>query len=304
MIPSTEISPEIARLPQPMTPPMERRLTPNFESAYICSVFPLARQIKLPRMVYVGVSPDYPDGYTRLFTYYLPAAKPGSYSVLEVTPPMHLLRSPMAAQADADQRTAESRIARPDTATNEALSLIQCWSGNFSQAGGNRPGIGLIRGPEPTADELAELHRLQREFCRYFVNEADGFWYQGKRERIKMGGLHQMSAAYMGIKNDPNHPWTSDMTSAFKACVACGENIIATAFVCKHCNRDVFEFAMARNLDLETIRFSDPKLADMVEAARAKQGVPEPASAKPTASEPVAPRRRPMPAFDKQNNDE
>jgi hypothetical protein len=93
-------------------------------------VFPLARQIKLNRMVYVGVQPDYPDGYTRLFTYYLPAAKPGSYSVLEITPPLHLLLSPMAAIPNAGAGDVHRRDARPDTAHNEAVSLVQEWSGH------------------------------------------------------------------------------------------------------------------------------------------------------------------------------
>lgn len=286
----TEVPPEIARQPQPMTPPQMVRLTPNFDSAYICSVFPLARQVTLARLVYVGESPDFPDGYTRRFTYYLPAAKPGSYSVLEVTPPLQLIRSPHATRAS-------QYVAQPDSAMNEALSLVQTWSGSFTSAGGNRPGIGVIRGAEPTQEELAELHGRQRNFCRFFVNEADNFWIQGRRDRIKMGGLHHMSAAYLGIKNDPNHPWVSDMVSAFKACVACGENIIDTALVCKHCGKDLYEFCMDRKIPAETIRISDPHLAAMVETARAEQVVMAQAE-KPAEEKPIKIRRREMPAFD------
>jgi hypothetical protein len=297
-----ETPPEIARLPQPMTPPHEARLTPNFESAYICSVFPLARQITLNRMIYVGVSADYPDGYTRRFTYYLPAAKPGSYSVLEITPPLHLIRSPMAAIPNAGAGDVHRYDARPDTAHNEAVSLVQEWSGHYSMAGGNRPGIEVIRGPEPTPEELADLHARQREFSRYFVNEADNFWLQGRRDRIRVGGLHHMCAAYMGIKNDPNHPWVSDMVNAFKACVACGENIISTALVCKHCQQDLLRFCEDRALDIGYIRAIDPQLAGMVETRRTKQ---EAEAQEPEDDNPPSPRRRrPMPAFDETKTEE
>lgn len=297
-----ETPPEIARLPQPMTPPHEFRLTPNFNSAYICSVFPLPQQKTLCRMIYVGKQPDYPDGYTRRFTYYLPAARPGSYSVLEITPPLHLIRSTMAAIPNAGPGDANRYDARPDTAHNEADSLVQEWSGHYSLAGGNRPGIGIIRGPEPTPEELTELHARQREFSRWFVNEADNFWLQGRRDRIRVGGLHHMCAAYMGLKNDPNHPWVSDMVGSYKACIICSESIISTALGCKHCQKDLIEYAMNRDLDIEWLRIADPYLAGIVETQRAKRRAE---AQEPEDDNPPSPRRRrQMPVFNDPKDEE
>jgi hypothetical protein len=110
-----------------------------------------------------------------------------------------------------------------------------------------------------------------------------------------------MCAAYMGIKNDPNHPWVSDMVNAFKACVRCGENIISTALGCKHCQVDLLKFCEERNLDIDYIRGVDPMLAGMVETQRAKQ---EAEAREPEDDNPPPPRRRPMPAFDKSKTDE
>jgi hypothetical protein len=96
---------------------------------------------------------------------------------------------------------------------------------------GFRPGIMIIAGQEPTAEELAMMRGQQRG---YF----EGLWHEGvalaaAHKWKHITDTHREAAKWLGL----DAPWVANIgqSNDWKKCVACREKIDIEATVCKVC---------------------------------------------------------------------
>jgi hypothetical protein len=107
--------------------------------------------------------------HSRRRTFFMPAAKKGSYSLLDVYDSQQAVRNTSDPEADS-----ASFIAMPVPVETIANSLVSSWAGSFiGVMGRNRPGIDRIEGDKPTDKELARLNKWEEALCRAAVEEAD-----------------------------------------------------------------------------------------------------------------------------------
>lgn len=253
---STAVAPIIAYAP---TRPLD--VQPNLRqvsrgSCTICSIWPQALQTK---RIHNGVT-----------IYKIPAAPRGSYVTYTVYDTQQWINRPREDRYQGDVEP------HPIPARTVAECLVATWGGSTLGAkSGNKPGIDIIEGDEPTAKELATLRDGQSAMFHFLITEAMGMHIDGKG--VLISDMHRMAAKEMLDKGAERLPWfpVHDF-AAVKNCVACGKQINQNALRCEHCTTMLPQFYIEFGLTPE----NDPAVSDFIARIRAS---------KPEAPKPVAP---------------
>ena len=185
-------------------------------------------------------------------TYVLEAAPRGGVSTLIVEDTGQLIMN---------WEARELRLA-PITAKQAADSLITEWTVTGLGNKFGRPGIWICAGSEPSAEEIALNHTLQEDYFRGLVQNGNDLHAQGKSTDIS--DIHRRAAQWLlstGAQALPWYPKTSFLQ--LKNCVACGEEILANALMCKVCQTNLMEFYLKYGLDIT----KDPAVANAIAAS-------------------------------------
>ena len=167
-------------------------------------------------------------------TYTLKGVKKGDYSVLKVENTYQVCRAFIN-----DDITF---VAAPIPAAAVVDNLLKIWSQNLiGTKGGLGPGIIIIRGPEPTPEELQEATAKQEAYFRFLIHEADGMFAHD--EVNKIDDLHRLAAEWMGTHE---RQWVRKIEHIeTQQCPACAETIRQAAKVCRFCHTNIREFLIA-----------------------------------------------------------
>lgn len=201
--------------------------TPNFmhgrgissRSLTIASVFPRAKRAQR------DYAPDMSGGRT---IFQLPAAPKGEVSTLTITDCWELIET--------DRGTFDNMIRRPEMVKVEDIAncLLNEWAVNIAGTReGQRPGIMLIAGDVPTAEEKAKLETMQAAYFDGLVNEAQAYANQHAWKNIT--DLHRDAAKWRGF----DAPWVTNLGEGKekKHCAYCDEKIQPAAKFCVHCRQ-------------------------------------------------------------------
>jgi hypothetical protein len=147
----------------------------------------------------------------------------------------------------------ERFIPHPLSALEVARTLVTAWASDVVEGNGNMgPGVTVIAGDVPTAEELAEVRRRQTAYALALINSATVMY--AKQEVKNISDLHRSMALWLGANN---LPWVPKIEQVeLKACRACGEQIRAQALVCKECGVDLVDFYVKHDLIPE--KLEDP----------------------------------------------
>jgi hypothetical protein len=175
--------------------------------------------------------------------YPMPAAPRGSYASLTVYDTQQWINRPR------EDRMQGELEAKPIPARVVAECLVATWSGDTLGArSGFKPGIGIIAGDEPTAEELAALRSGQSSLFNWLITDAMGKHMSG--EGVLISDMHRMAAKEMLDKGAERLPWypTTDF-AAVKNCIACGKQINENAIRCEHCTTMLPDFYLQYGID-------------------------------------------------------
>ena len=186
----------------------------------IASVYPL--ECKAQR--------DY--GFTRsggMTEFVLPAAKKGGYSTLKISDMFQRIQ-------DVDAMTASGRQTNKDffvEVSSLAKDLYTHWAvQRIGTGNGFLPGIKIIAGEEPTAEELAEMNAMQKGYFEGLFLEGQA--YAEKHDFRQINEIHRAAATWLGL----DAKWVANIGEqhkGWKECTACFEKINALATICKVC---------------------------------------------------------------------
>ncbi len=178
----------------------------------IASIYPLPLQEERP-------------GYIPTSVFKMPAAAPGEVQYLRV------VDSEIKEYVGHDRHI---NTADKTTAEKVAADLVRCWTHGFPgipDANVARPGIMAISGDEITQEELDLLTRVQTEFARLTIIDADVSHGKGRPDLITK--RHHALAKWLKVTN---RPWQEKMDrAATKNCPYCGEQNNSAASKCKNC---------------------------------------------------------------------
>ncbi len=127
----------------------------------------------------------------------------------------------------------------PVPARDVAEDLHRAWASDAIEADGNAgPGMTVIAGDEPTADELEFVREKQTTYFRRLV--VDGHTMHSRGQLKDISDLHRAGATWMGANN---LPWLPKLEQVqMKPCPACANEIRAMAVVCQFCNQNLPDF--------------------------------------------------------------
>lgn len=114
-----------------------------------------------------------------------------------------------------------------------ALDPAEIVKGLCGEDGMKRASAGIlaIAGPEPTDDEIICCLGLYEKEGRRMVEEADAS-FSTHHKITEISSAAKRWAHYFGLKRE----WASEVERReVKACVNCGETVLAVAKVCKEC---------------------------------------------------------------------
>ncbi len=133
----------------------------------------------------------------------------------------------------------EIMIPKQVLALDVARELRRAWGLDVVEGnGGMGPGLMVIAGDTPTANELAAVRLRQTQYARTLINSASTMFAKGEVKNIS--DLHRSMATWMGVNN---LPWIVKMEQVeMKSCVACGETIRSKALKCKECGAELPKF--------------------------------------------------------------
>lgn len=210
------------------------------QSRVIVSIFPLEQTVV--------------RRHNGIKTYHLPAAKPGEYVKLVVTgvvdPGIDYTTEPY------------TWVGRPVPVDVVVEDLVRAFTRSQLEASDSAgPGIGPIRGEEPTREELEELRARQEKYARMLVEHADALFAKG--DLFAITPLHRAMARWLGVED---REWVRELSfKPTKHCIACTETIPVQARVCQFCRTDLVSF-MEANPDVD--RSADPFVAELVNKRR------------------------------------
>lgn len=194
--------------------------TTQYESRYICSIFPLKTS---PARINAGTGPRPKD--PRCTTFELKPVKRGDPPFVLEVPDMHEnIPDPMH-PTRGGQVSWQSILFPCDEAVKQ---LLNDWREHQVYPG--KPGIMEIAGPTPTKEELQQLHEMQVPYLEALFAEADRYYEAKKSEFIQRH--HRDAAEWLGY----DRAWTDLMRAGkITLCPACHEQILETAAVCRSC---------------------------------------------------------------------
>lgn len=259
---STAVSPIVSHAPTKPVDVMPHLQQVSRQSCTICSIWP---QPRFGRRKHNGIT-----------YYHLPAAPRGSYATLTVYDTQQWINMP-------NERSYQGSIEpRPLQARVVANCLVSEWGGDTIGArSGFKPGIFIIAGDVPTAEELAVARASQSNLFNWLITDGNGKHMSG--EGVNISDMHRMAAKHQLDRGADRLPWFHVYDFAeVKDCVACGRQIIAKAIRCEHCTTMLPDFYESYGLDVA----ADPAVADFVK----RVGTPKGESAKNprTAGQPKA----------------
>jgi hypothetical protein len=173
------------------------------------------------------------------------------YILLRVYDTMQLVRDFMS---DEDRN-----VPMPIPAEIAAQSLVDIWtSGALGQASGYGPGIMLIIGETPTAEELEYVRDRQYNYDLALISDADQRWAQGDLRNIT--DSHRRAARSRGVERE----WVKQIkrNQTLKDCGACGREILQSAIVCQHCHMNLVKFY--EEMGIEPDAMKDPAVANLI----------------------------------------
>lgn len=198
--------------------------------------------------------------------YILPPADPDKgYSVLEIQPYWVELLDRMHSGPGEP-----GMMIREESPLPLAQELVSGWRSTLAAESGFGPGIGIIAGIRPTAEELADLRAQHVAWCRYLVNQADMFWAVPEN-RKRIGDEHRGAAVFLKLQNSPDHAWVRNLTpDSHKDCLFCGEAMKSTARGCGQCGKDQAAYALEIGLTDRDVRHDAFLAAEVARMRKAK----------------------------------
>lgn len=191
----------------------------------ICSVFP--RPMVAARNYNPAVS-----GGRSIFR--INAAPKGEYRTMTISDCWELI------QSDRSQIGAPAYDPRMVLVQDIANCLLNEWAVNIAGTrSGQRPGIKVIAGPEPTEEELADLNAMQSAYFDGLINE--GVAFAAQHDWRSIGGLHRDAARWRGVdQSEEKYKWVNALgeQSEKKECHWCAEKILARAKFCRYCQKE------------------------------------------------------------------
>jgi hypothetical protein len=156
---------------------------------------------------------------------------------------------------------ADRYFAKPVDAQSVANDVVFMYThGMPGTDRGFTPGIMVMSGDTPTADELASVHARQTRFFEYLFNEAQGMSTHPDKS-INISDLHRTACEWLGRFDVP---WMKRAVHvSTKQCPACDETIRMSAKYCKECHTALDVWYESRGLMPE--KEDDPFVYDLME---------------------------------------
>lgn len=227
----------------------------TLESKYICSICPIpVKTIQLP----YGQEERTHGGRNTAFS--LPPVKRGDKPfVLEITDMFENIPDPM----NVNVRGQCGQASRIVECEHIARDLVRQWTGSMQYHG--RYGIGIIAGPVPTAEEMADLISVQTACFEEIFHEAELLARENKFKHIKK--CHRVVGEYLAR---PRSWWSGDIAANVSQCPACFGDIDARASMCKHCGLKI------RELPSEIAQLNKPAMPEPKFSMSVYDAPPEP----------------------------
>jgi hypothetical protein len=200
--------------------------------AYLCSVAPVHRYAWKGHNVVRG------DKIGLGVEYKIEAAPRDGYKVLAVYDTFQALLILTEFRGELERKLEPRSI----PAHVVASDLLSQWvGGSLGSSHGVYPGIGLIKGPTPTDDELAHLRSINSLWCEWLVNDAAEHHAQGYWKDIHK--IHRLGAEWLYSTGAHQFEWYKDRKQQeLKDCPACLLKIPTKAVVCQHCRINLIDF--------------------------------------------------------------
>lgn len=251
----------------------------------VLSVYPLARQIE---MKHLGVTLySLPEAENDKIIIREPmvfgrpikddvvkAVKPGDgYVLLNVYDTFQYIRDLMSDDTSAT-------IPMPIDAQTVGNSIVEIW-GNPSMGVTFGPGIKLIEGDAPTAEELTYVRDRQYNYFVALVQDGDSKERRGESHNIT--DVHRRACTSLGVER----PWNVRIreNQITKPCPACARDILSAALVCQHCHVNLVKFYEEMGIDAS----GDSVVMDVLRRRTGSKATTPVTPGQPIAPKPMAP---------------
>lgn len=132
-----------------------------------------------------------------------------------------------------------------------ADDLVTVWTSGMitSKESGGTPGVGIIKGAEPTAEELKTLRAIQAKFFEGLFYNAQALAAQTKFNQITP--LHRLAAKWLGREKEAI--WTKELDpKEMKACPLCQSKVHERAYFCPNCRQQIAPIPKELQFSLES----------------------------------------------------
>lgn len=216
---------------QPIAPTVNRR-----SEIRICSVYPVTKTAERKHS-HIIQRPDKSYGLALTTNYVLEGAPRDSYSLLACFDAFYAQTS-FSPDGPRENSITPANIPVEVVATD----LFNTWASHTIAAKeGHGPGIGIIAGEFPTAEELTFLREKQRAFFEWLVQDGNDKFLRGESKNIT--NIHRQAAHWLLGEAAQQLPWYPKMEQRqVKDCPRCAKQILAAALGCEYCSLDFIEW--------------------------------------------------------------
>lgn len=162
-------------------------------------------------------------------------------------------------------------VPAPIPARVVADSLVKDWAGNILRPKNcsTTIGVSIIKGNEPEASELQQLHGDQNAMFNAFIMEANSLHIAGKG--VDITDIHRLAAKYMLDEGASQLPWfPTVLFMEVKTCIACRKKIHSEALRCEHCQTFLPQLYLDYNLLATVGDYIDKAVGDFLKTAKPK----------------------------------
>ncbi len=190
----------------------------------ICSVYPLEKSAERRHKLYTK--------------YVLPAAPRDAYSLCIVFDTYEAISTWNENPTGKEQHITPGHIPVQVVADD----LVSSWSHQtIASQKGHGPGIGQIKGDEPTEAELAHLRERQRAFFEWCIQDGNDKHLSGEQKNITH--IHRCAALWLLGEAAQQLSWYPKMEQrTVKNCPRCAKQILEAALGCEHCSLDLIDW--------------------------------------------------------------